>query len=227
MLQEIAKALGPLNQRVVFVGGATTALYITDSGAPDPTPSDDVDFIVEITSLGQFHEFENDLRKRGFKEFVLAGRSVICRKIYGSITVDVMPSDGSILGFSNDWYPEGIKHKTLARLPDEQEIFIFTLPYFLASKLQAFNARGKSDIRQSQDMEDILAVIDGNLNAEALVKGAPETVRAYLGMEFRTLLVARNILEEAAEGFLRAAGEPLDRVHRVIRVIEELSNIWN
>ena len=44
MLAHIARGLGDLKDEVVFVGGATIELYITDPGAPKVRPTDDVDW---------------------------------------------------------------------------------------------------------------------------------------------------------------------------------------
>ena len=45
-IKAIAKKLGPLRERVVFLGGATTGLLITDPAAPPIRPTEDVDVIV-------------------------------------------------------------------------------------------------------------------------------------------------------------------------------------
>ncbi len=44
------------------------------------------------------------------------------------------------------------------------EIRIVTAPYFLATKLDAFRGRGKGDYFGSNDLEDIVAVVDGRRN---------------------------------------------------------------
>jgi hypothetical protein len=50
MIEEVAIALGNLLPQCVFTGGATTALYIDDPGTPEPTPSDDVDLVLEVAT---------------------------------------------------------------------------------------------------------------------------------------------------------------------------------
>lgn len=47
LLELAADALGPLLDEVVFVGGATVTLWITDPGAPPVRPTKDVDVVVE------------------------------------------------------------------------------------------------------------------------------------------------------------------------------------
>lgn len=68
LLERAASALDDLLEEVVFVGGATVGLWITDPAAPEPRPTKDVDVIVEVTSRGRFAEFEERLRAHGFRE---------------------------------------------------------------------------------------------------------------------------------------------------------------
>lgn len=55
LLELAAATLADLLAQVVFVGGATVTLWITDPGAPPPRPTKDVDVIVEITTRGDFY----------------------------------------------------------------------------------------------------------------------------------------------------------------------------
>jgi hypothetical protein len=49
LLRDAAGLLKPLLGELVFVGGCTTALFITDTGAAEVRPTYDVDAIAEIT----------------------------------------------------------------------------------------------------------------------------------------------------------------------------------
>jgi hypothetical protein len=223
MLQEVATGLHGLVEEVVFVGGATTALYIDDEGAPESVPSDDVDFVVEVTTLSAFAKMEEKLRKLGFKDYVPDEDEVgiICRKKFGAITVDVMPS-GNLLGFTNEWYPDAVRNKLAKTLPNGQNIYIFSIPYFLASKLVAFRSRGGNDMRFSQDMEDILSVIDGNRGFIAEMEKAPEVPKKFIQEYFVKLLKKRDILEETVSAFIKRAGDPPARVKNVMTKIDKM-----
>lgn len=74
LLELAADALGPLLDEVVFVGGATVTLWITDPGAPPVRPTKDVDVVVEAATRGAFHDFEARLRERRFSEQARPGR---------------------------------------------------------------------------------------------------------------------------------------------------------
>ena len=72
-----------------------------------------------------------------------------------------MPTEGSVLDFKNKWYPDGYANSEEVLLPSGQPVRIFSLPYFLASKIEAFKDRGKENFLLSPDMEDIIAVLNG------------------------------------------------------------------
>lgn len=67
LLQRAASALGDLGNEVVYVGGATLILWITDTAAQPPRPTKDVDVIVEVTSRYDLSAFDQRMRDRGFR----------------------------------------------------------------------------------------------------------------------------------------------------------------
>jgi hypothetical protein len=91
-LRAIAEAVGELRDRVVFVGGATAGLLVTDPAAEIVRATKDVDAIVEA-ELAEFHRIEEQLAGRGFVHDVESG--VICRWIHrdSRILFDLMPVD--------------------------------------------------------------------------------------------------------------------------------------
>ena len=101
MLEFVARKLGPLNEEVIYLGGCTTALFITDPLSLDVRPTRDVDCIVDIVSLPKYYQFGKKLASRGFKQSV--DESVIFRWHYDEVILDVMPIDESILKFGNRW----------------------------------------------------------------------------------------------------------------------------
>ena len=64
MLQFIATKLGDICHEFVFLGGCTTALFITDSASPDVRYTLDVDCIVDVLSLNQYHKNESSFIKK-------------------------------------------------------------------------------------------------------------------------------------------------------------------
>ena len=50
LFESVVRLLAPVLDELVFVGGSTTGLFITDSAAGGIHPTKDVDAIVDITS---------------------------------------------------------------------------------------------------------------------------------------------------------------------------------
>ena len=138
MLEAVALALGDeLRARLVFVGGCTTALYITDPITLEGVrATDDVDLIVDLAGFAEWADLMARLRERGFTE--ATDDNVICRMKLGELEVDFMPDDEAILGFSNRWYAKGIETAAAAELVEGLEIRHLTPPLFVATKLEAY-----------------------------------------------------------------------------------------
>lgn len=178
MLEFIAIKLAELRNEVVFLGGCTTALFINDPGAPDVRYTEDVDCIVDVISLSQYHQLEHKLRKLGFKQSI--SEEVICRWHYDDMILDVMPTDENILGFGNCWYKEAIRNSEVYSLVDGIDIKVVTAPYFLATKLEAFKTRGKMDFYSSRDFEDIVSVLDGRAEIVEEIRKSNNDLKEYL-----------------------------------------------
>jgi len=74
----VAERLDSLGDRVVFLGGATLGLLVTEPAAAPPRPTKDVDLVVEITMSEYLdNSFRSQLLDRGFREVIDEG--VICR----------------------------------------------------------------------------------------------------------------------------------------------------
>lgn len=102
MLEFVATKLGPLNDEAVYLGGCSTALFMTDSLLLDVRPTKDVDCIVDIVSRCEYYKFAKKLEKQGFKQSI--NESVMCRWHFDDVILDVMPTDEEILTFGNRWY---------------------------------------------------------------------------------------------------------------------------
>jgi hypothetical protein len=68
----IAK-LAPVLDELVFVGGCTTGLFVTDPAAGGIRPTRDVDAIVDVTSYAQYTALAERLRALGLSEDATPG----------------------------------------------------------------------------------------------------------------------------------------------------------
>lgn len=157
-IKAVNQVLQGLNQEYVFVGGAAVSLCASDSATANAVrPTDDVDIIVELASYKGYTELDKKLLEIGFKNDITS--TVICRYKIQGITVDVMPTEPEAIGFSNIWYPKGFQTAINYPLDEQTEIKIFSLPYFVATKWEAFKGRG-TDFRTSTDFEDLVYVFE-------------------------------------------------------------------
>ena len=154
---KIAKALGDLNNEVVFVGGAMVSLYIDDPAAEDIRPTKDIDLTFQITTVGKLEQLREALINKGFNQS--HDDDIICRFRYEGILVDVMSTLRVGWAPSNRWFMPGFQKAVDYNL-DEVLIKILPLPYFLASKMDAFFDRGIKDLYGSHDFEDILYILN-------------------------------------------------------------------
>lgn len=141
-IKAVYNALEEMASEVVFIGGATVSLY-TERPGGETRPTEDVDILVEVAHYSGYAVVEEKLRAKGFINDVES--RVLCRYKVKGITVDVMPTAEDILGFSNRWYKPAFESAVQVTVDADYNISIFSAPYFLASKLEAFKHRGRND----------------------------------------------------------------------------------
>jgi predicted nucleotidyltransferase len=194
----IATALGLLNDRVVYVGGAVVSLYINDPSADDIRPTKDLDLTIEIASLGELEALREELIRCGFIQS--ADDSVICRFRYEDVWVDVMATEPIGWAPGNRWFKQGFGlafHYSL----DNLEIRLLPLSYFLAAKFDAFFDRGIKDIWASHDYEDIVYLFNHVSDVSEQVLHSKAEVKSYL-KDCAAKIIESNQLKEAIVGNL-------------------------
>ena len=126
------------------MSAADAGIFVTDPAAGGIRPTKDVNAIVDVTSYAQYTALSDRLRNLGLVEDNSEG-APLCRWRQGNVIVDVMPTDASVLGFSNRWYPMAIdtaQHLDIAG----HRVRIVTPALFIATKLEAFHGRGGNAI---------------------------------------------------------------------------------
>lgn len=217
-LRSVANILSAYREQIVFVGGATLSLYASRPELTSIRSTDDVDVVVELVTTGDFYLLQQQLLSLGFTHDTNA--PILSRFLYQGLKVDFMPTDPSILGFTNRWYKEGIQQKIEINLGEQVKVYIFSAPYFLASKMEAFLGRGKSDLFASHDLEDMVYVLDHRPTILEEIRVAPQSVRTYLVEHFNNLM-KNSLFEEALLGHVEQQNA-LERVKRILLLLKEM-----
>jgi hypothetical protein len=216
ILTAMVRAMGPLRDHVVFVGGCATGLLLTQSAVTQVRPTEDVDAIVEVVTLADYYNFTQQLADRGFRQ-TMADNTPPFRWFWNRMQLDLVPLDDNVLGFANPWYRPGFEAAEAAEIAEGLVLKHLTAPYFLATKFEAFKDRGQSDVYVSHDLEDIITVVDGRASVPDELAGAPDTVRHHVVQNIRALL--------AHPGFLNALPGIVAFAPRAVVVLRRLQQI--
>ena len=223
LLKEAAKLLRPVLAELVFVGGCTTGLLISDEGAGDVRPTVDVDAITEITSYADYTVFSERLRKLGFTEDASEGAPT-CRWLNGETKLDVMPLNETILGFSNRWYEAALGSSQQYQLEPDLQIKIVTAPYFCATKIEAFRGRGNGDYLASYDLEDLITLVDGRPELLSELRSASADVRSYIAGAIGQMLTTDEFMD-ALPGYLLPDAASQGRISIVLERLTDISTL--
>lgn len=195
-LVAVCGLLEPLLERFVLVGGCATGLLITDRAAPDIRATVDVDLIVDVLSEVEYARLEGEMRGLGFQPAM--AEDVICRWTHGDYLVDIMPTEETILGFSNRWYKAAITNAVTASISDRLNIRHVSAPYFLATKLAAFEGRGGGDFGGSHDVDDLISVVDGREELHREIQTCDSELIRYISDKLASYLKDDDLLDTLA-----------------------------
>jgi predicted nucleotidyltransferase len=216
-IKKIAQALGELNEKVIYVGGAVVSLYIDDEAADDIRATKDIDISVQIASLSELEALREELLNKGFSQS--SEDDVICRFRYYDIKVDVMNTKAIGWAPANPWFEPGFKYSIQFDI-DGISIKCLSLPYFLATKFTAFEDRGASEPRFSHDFEDIVYLLNHTSNLKEQIQKEDFSVKKYLKNCFLEIIKNRQ-QQEAILGNLFHE----DQDYRYNKIITYLKDI--
>lgn len=204
LLETAAAQLGALRERVVFLGGATVGLWLTDEAARGPRATYDVDVVAEVTTLGAYARFQEELRRHGFVEDIESEITVRYRHRDSSLILDVMPLEARLAGLGGQWLKAAAQAAASRTLPSGVEVRVVRPAWLVVPKLEAFADRGGDDCLSSRDFEDIVLLIDAREELAAELDALPDDARVYVRGEFGRVLALPSF-EYGVEGALAAA----------------------
>jgi len=217
--KKVALALGDLNDQVVYVGGATVSLYIDDPAAEDIRPTKDIDLTFQIATYAKLEQLREDLVARGF--YQSAEDAVTCRFRYDDLLIDVMTTQTVGWAPSNPWFEKGFDKAITIDL-NNVVIKVLPLPYFLATKMEAFYDRGIKDVYASHDLEDLVYLFNYTTAIDTHVLASNKEVQLYLAEKLISITENHTIMS-AIRGSLYY--EQADERMEIIK--ERFQNIIN
>ncbi len=191
LLEDAVRKLAPLLDEIVFVGGVTLGLLITDEAAAPIRGTTDVDVIAEIVTYADYIAFSDRLRAAHFTE----DTDLSCRWHNGTLTLDVLALSKDVLGFTNIWYESALRNASIVTLSRSQAIRVITAPFFLGTKMEAFRGRGRTDFQASHDLEDFVAVVEGRDTLLQEIAESPQDLQEYLAEAAKSLLAESRFLD--------------------------------
>ncbi len=224
LIETAAETLGPLLRDMVFLGGASIHLWISDRAAPPTRATNDVNVISAVADTIDYYKLGERLRERGFRED--SDSPVICRWLHAKtgLVLDVMPTDEKVLGFSNRWYKHAIATSVERSLHSGRKIQAATPPSIIGTKLEAWHGRGGDDILGSLDLHDVVVLIDGREELIAEINQEKPILLRYIANELAEL--RRNphfayLVESALHDYGPLVAARAGEIHRRIEAIVE------
>lgn len=189
LVAEVARALGGVLGRVVFIGGAIAPLLQADRPFRAPRPTDDVDAIAATLSYSDFERMRNELRQLGFRE--PSGAMHAHRWTTpgpNEVKFDLIPLGDHFTGSGNPWEVAAMETAVGFEIEPGLSIRHASGPGFIALKLAAFRDRGLQDPRGSTDLEDILALFASRPQIAQEMAVAPDAIREFAAEQVAALL---------------------------------------
>ncbi len=210
-LREVSHTLGPLCERVVFIGGAIAPLLQTHPVSERIRPTKDVDGMAVTSSYTDFDSLQTELRNRGFSHRGIGDDPT--RHAHRWTTpqgglFDLVPA-GEHLGASGSKWDRLTLDRAvdLDIAKDHSSSLVIRhadAPSFLMLKWAAFRDRGAEDFHGSHDVEDIFAVMASrpSLSSECEQVTEPD-IRAALAQMARTLFADKNDFGDLLAGHIK------------------------
>lgn len=222
VLSDVAKKLDSLGLNYAFVGGSIVEFLLDNPGLTPVRPTDDLDIIVEVLANHRYSDVEQTLRAAGFQHDTSQG-APICRWLLNGIIIDVMPTDGALIGLDTQWFTEALA-TAQPKMVLGVNVPLISPVAFIATKLAAFAGRGKGDYYGSHDLEDIITVIDGRSEIVAEVASSTPELRGFIAGRIRQFM-ADDFFQESLDGHLpadNASQRRLPALRNKLKLIAEL-----
>ena len=212
--------------KFVFIGGGIVPLLITDPAAAPARPTKDVDVVFAITSASDYTSIWVKLLGAGFTDDMTREKPA-CALYFGEWQVDILPTQPNIIvGGGNSWFPAVIA--TAEEIELHGERIWRAAPFaFIATKLEAWADRGRTSSGAldyyHQDMEDIVAVLDGRPELAFEANTLTSELRKFL----HPTLARLTATSEFANSLVGHVGGSDQRAEIVLRRLRSICAVWD
>ena len=207
-ISKVAAALRPIRERFVFAGAGILPLFLDRNFGGVPRPTVDTDVVVPVVHYSEWSRLRDVLVAHGFLEYAddRKPRQILFR--LGDLEVDFIPARMVEFGTANRWLSLGFDLAEPDVLKSGVTISRLPITAWLASKIAAFEQRGRQDALVSRDLDDIVTLLLGRANVVTDVRDAVPEIRVYIGAAFQAWQ-EQPLIWDAMDGCVRSANERL------------------
>ena len=234
-LRRIARQLGSLSERVVFIGGAVAPLLQTDDVLPHVRATKAVDAVIATSSYAELGVIRDSLRARGFSEAALPPTHGVTTHLHrwiapdGGGPFDLMPvgaHSGGTGALADTYAVEFAVRIDLGEQDGNRPCVVrhASAVAFLLLKWAAHGDRGRSEPYDSHALEDIIAVMASRPSVVIEGRDAPREVRRFLAEYCQEFLADADIADELLAAHL-PAGTVISVRQSVLQRFRALSNL--
>ena len=128
--------------------------------------------------------------------------------------VDFLFPSSEVMGFSNQWYAKVVENPLPYNI-QEHPLLIAQPALYLATKIEAFLSRGETEPFESQDLEDIVALMDGCSELVASFQEQDQDIRKWIGSHLEDIQ-SQSWFETLCIGNLPRGGDERTREQRFL-----------
>ena len=196
LCRALLNILKPIQEKVVYLGGCACALLATDA-AIARVPSNTLDLIVNTENDLELSSFTIELRKAGLMEVVSdnARENARGRWIFGPLELNILNVNKQFDTFESRFTKEAFQNPRRYPL-DAEKIRLINPAYFLAIKIEAFQALGLNNYTKNSDLDDLIYIIASRPELAFDLKLATSPVKVF---------IIRNLAELKAKIEFQAA----------------------
>lgn len=216
-LEEVARAVSTLANRLVFTGGATVPLLVDQSAGR----TEDAEAPITAISYSSRDRLRPELRNLGL-EPAKNRNSTECWRTPNGQAFEITAHEDDEAKYSNPWYAYSLDCTTTAKLMPPLSIRIAGAPAFLAAAWWG----GVHSDGVSKNLIDVMTLVHGRTVIVAEIAAAPLEVRNFLAGAAGQFMQQPDADLKILDALPRAARLP-GAVERVFERLERITRLGN